>query len=70
MGAYVPFDPYCDVKEGWKMYKDEFGNEFTQCINCETVYLLEGSKSTIPQSCCSVKCEDEYKQFIEDLHFE
>jgi hypothetical protein len=53
-----------------KMYKDEFGNKFTQCINCETVYLLEGSTSTIPQACCSIKCEDEYKQFVEDLHFE
>lgn len=51
------------------MFKDEYGNVFTQCINCETVYLLDSSDSTHKESCCSAKCEDGYRQFVQDLHF-
>jgi hypothetical protein len=50
------------------MWEDEYGNKGSQCIYCETVYLIEQSDSNIKESFCCGYCEDEYKQFVKDLY--
>jgi hypothetical protein len=39
----------------------------SQCINCESVYETNESNSSVPTSCCSKECEDNYKKYIKKL---
>lgn len=41
----------------------------SQCVMCETVYEINESTSNVPQACCSIECENNYKGSIECLEF-
>jgi hypothetical protein len=50
------------------VFEDEYGNKYSECINCERVYLVLKSPAELNESFCSSSCEDENKAFVYDLY--
>jgi hypothetical protein len=42
-------------------------NDISQCVTCQTVYIMQDSNSTISDVFCSTVCEEDYAEVIGNL---